>query len=68
MDSSAMIYIPSFIKNGSGIEELMGWDTQTGRRPHKLKIIFLRTSFRCRRETALSENSVLFRITVFIST
>jgi hypothetical protein len=30
MGSGAMIYIPSFIKTGSDIEKLMGWeDSQT---------------------------------------
>jgi hypothetical protein len=29
MGSGAMIYIPSFIKNGSGIQKLMRGDTQT---------------------------------------
>jgi hypothetical protein len=31
MGSVAMIYIPSFIKIGSGIQELTGGDTQTHR-------------------------------------
>jgi hypothetical protein len=31
MGSVAMIYIPSFIKNGSGIQKLMGLNTQTDR-------------------------------------
>jgi hypothetical protein len=31
IDSGAMIYIPSFIKIGSGIRKLFGWDTQTHR-------------------------------------
>jgi hypothetical protein len=31
-----MIYIPSFIKNGSGIQKLMGGgDTKTGRRSQR---------------------------------
>jgi hypothetical protein len=29
MDSGAMIYTPSFEKIGSGIQELLGWDTHT---------------------------------------
>jgi hypothetical protein len=29
MDSGAMIYIPSFIKIGSGIQKFIGVDTQT---------------------------------------
>jgi hypothetical protein len=29
MGSGAMIYIPGFIKIGSGIQELIGGDTQT---------------------------------------
>jgi hypothetical protein len=29
MDSGAMIYIPSFIKIGSGIQKFMGRDSQT---------------------------------------
>jgi hypothetical protein len=32
MGSGAMIYTPSFIKIGSGIQKLMGWDSQTRRR------------------------------------
>jgi hypothetical protein len=31
MGSGAMIYIPSFIKNGSGIQKLICGDTQTHR-------------------------------------
>jgi hypothetical protein len=31
MGSGAMIYIPSFIKIGSGIQELIGMDTQIDR-------------------------------------
>jgi hypothetical protein len=31
-DSGAMIYIPSFIKTGSGISKAEGGDTQTHRR------------------------------------
>jgi hypothetical protein len=30
MGSGAMIYVPSFIKSGPGIQKLIrGWDTQT---------------------------------------
>jgi hypothetical protein len=29
MGSGAMIHIPSFVKIGSVIQKLMGWDTQT---------------------------------------
>jgi hypothetical protein len=38
MGSGAMIYIPSFIKFGSGVQKLIGGgggDTQTGWRSHK---------------------------------
>jgi hypothetical protein len=36
MYSGAMIYVPSFIKIGSGIQKLMGeGDTQTAWRSHK---------------------------------
>jgi hypothetical protein len=31
MGSGAMIYVPSFIKIGSGIQKLIGGDTQTHR-------------------------------------
>jgi hypothetical protein len=31
MGSSAVIYVPSFIKTGSGIQKLMRGDTQTHR-------------------------------------
>jgi hypothetical protein len=34
MGSVAMIYIPSSIKIGSGIQKLTGGDTQTGWRSH----------------------------------
>jgi hypothetical protein len=27
--SAAMMYVPSFVKIGSGIETLQGWDRQT---------------------------------------
>jgi hypothetical protein len=30
MGSGAMIYIPTFIKTGSGIQKLIGGNTQTG--------------------------------------
>jgi hypothetical protein len=43
MGSSAMIYIPSFIKIGSGIQKLRGGgftDTQTSRKSHKATFIF----------------------------
>jgi hypothetical protein len=44
MDSDAMIYVPSFIKTGSGIQTLMGGgtctDTQTAWLSHKLTFIF----------------------------
>jgi hypothetical protein len=36
MRLGAMIYIPSFIKIGSGIQKLMGRDSQTAWRTHKL--------------------------------
>jgi F0F1-type ATP synthase alpha subunit len=35
MGSGAMIYIPSFIKIGSGIRKLIRGDAQTGSRSHK---------------------------------
>jgi hypothetical protein len=35
MGSGAMIYIPSFIKTGSGIQKLIRRDTQTAWRSHK---------------------------------
>jgi hypothetical protein len=36
MGSGAIMYIPSFIKIGSGIEKLMGGgDSQTAQRSHK---------------------------------
>jgi hypothetical protein len=40
--SSAMIFIPGFIKTGSGIQKLTGeyTDTQTERRSHKPTFIF----------------------------
>jgi hypothetical protein len=37
MDSGAIIYIPSFIKIGLGIQKLMG-DSQTRGRSHKLAL------------------------------
>jgi hypothetical protein len=43
MGPGAMIYIPSFIKIGSGIEKLIRGrytDAQTGRRSHKPALIF----------------------------
>jgi hypothetical protein len=39
MGSGVMVYIPSFINIGSGIEKLIGWDTQTLRQ-HKPTLIF----------------------------
>jgi hypothetical protein len=38
-DSGAMTDIPSFIKIGSRIKQLMGGDTQTRRQSHKLNFI-----------------------------
>jgi hypothetical protein len=35
MDSGAMVYIPSFIKIGSGIQKLTRGETQTAWRSHK---------------------------------
>jgi hypothetical protein len=29
MGSGAVIYVPNFIKIGSGIQKLIGWDTHT---------------------------------------
>jgi hypothetical protein len=29
MGSGAVIYVPSFIKIGSGVQKLIRWDTQT---------------------------------------
>jgi hypothetical protein len=42
MGSCVMIYIPSFIKIGSGIQKVMGGylDTQTAWRLHKPSFIF----------------------------
>jgi hypothetical protein len=40
MGSGAMIYIPSFIKIGSGIQKLGYTDTQTEWRSHKPTLIF----------------------------
>jgi hypothetical protein len=47
MSSDAMIYIPSFIKNGSGIQKLIGGggrftDTQTAWKSCKPPLIFLK--------------------------
>jgi hypothetical protein len=45
MGSGAMIYISSFIKTGSGIQKLIGGDTQTHRQhgePRKLTFIFFK--------------------------
>jgi hypothetical protein len=33
MGSGAVIYVPSFIQIGSGIQKLIGGDTQTHRQP-----------------------------------
>jgi hypothetical protein len=33
MGSSAMIYIPNFIKNGSGIQKLIRGDSQRSQKP-----------------------------------
>jgi hypothetical protein len=41
MRSGAMIYIPSFIKIGSGIHKLMRGDTQTHRQQDDLISLFL---------------------------
>jgi hypothetical protein len=38
--SGAMIYVPSFMKNGSGIEKLIGWDSQTHRQHGDLISLF----------------------------
>jgi hypothetical protein len=40
MGSGAMIYISSFIKIGSGIQKLMGWNMQTHRQ-HEDRISLL---------------------------
>jgi hypothetical protein len=41
MGSGAMIYIPSFIKIGSGIQKLIGRDTQTNRQHGDLISVLL---------------------------
>jgi hypothetical protein len=38
MGSGAMMYIPSFVKIGSGIQKLIGGDTQTVWGSHKLTL------------------------------
>jgi hypothetical protein len=42
MGSGAMIYVPSIMKIGSGIQKLIGGDShkQTARRSHKTTFIF----------------------------
>jgi hypothetical protein len=40
MSSGAMMYVPSFIKIGSGIQNLIGGETQTAWRSHKPTFIF----------------------------
>jgi hypothetical protein len=40
MGSGAMLHIPSFVKIGSGIQKLIGLDTQTAWKSHKLTFIF----------------------------
>jgi hypothetical protein len=45
MGSNAMIYIPSFIRIGSGIQKLFGREytgTQTAWRPHKPNFYFFK--------------------------
>jgi hypothetical protein len=46
MGSGAMIYVPSFIKIGSGVQKLIGGDTntQTAWRSHKPTLIFNKES------------------------
>jgi hypothetical protein len=34
MGTGAVIYVPSFIKIGSGVQRLIGGDTQTDRQTH----------------------------------
>jgi hypothetical protein len=36
MGSGAVIYVPSFIKTGSGVQKLIGGDTQTPRQQRDL--------------------------------
>jgi hypothetical protein len=45
MGSGVMIYIPSFINTGSGIQTLAGWNTQT-HRYNKPTFIFLKKDIR----------------------
>jgi hypothetical protein len=47
MDSRAIIYIPSFIKIGSGIQKLMGGETQRGRQHGDLISLFLCFQNKC---------------------
>jgi hypothetical protein len=54
MGSGAMIYIPSFIKTGSGIQKLIGWgggcsQTQHGNRI-RLLLYFQSKEMLCRKE------------------
>jgi hypothetical protein len=59
-----MIYIPNFINIGSGIEEMIGGYAD------RIEIVYANhsTSLRRNKQTELSENSVIFMTTVFIST
>jgi hypothetical protein len=38
--SGAVIYVPRFIKIGSGVQKLIGWDTQTATWSHKPTLFF----------------------------
>jgi hypothetical protein len=49
MGSDAMIYIPSFIKIGSGIQKLTKGDTQTARWSHKPTFLISKTKGRLMR-------------------
>jgi hypothetical protein len=44
MGSGVVIYIPIFIKIGSGIQKLIGWDTQTAWRSLKPTLIFFQNN------------------------
>jgi hypothetical protein len=49
----AMIYVPSFIKIGSGIQKLIRWDTQTAWKSHKPTFIVLKKGSRLKIEKIL---------------
>jgi hypothetical protein len=65
MSSGALIYIPSFIHIGSGIQKLMEGKTQTHRQHGDLISLLL---FFLNKESRLRIDNVMFKMSIIVGT